>query len=110
MQLADTVDDDNMRTWFEAERQRGLYRAAETMKRVDALPPGPSDPEAHFAANSPFLEWVAEMSHNVRHWRVNGRDLKQMVEHAIAIEKKLREMGAWRDEALPWATEGVTNL
>ncbi len=101
IQLADAKDDDDMRVWFEAERQRALHKVGLVMKAVDALPQGATAQQV-FDANRPFNEWVAEFSQNVRFWRVNNGRLKDMLPHAALIEKELRGKNLWIENAIQW--------
>lgn len=109
MQLADAADDDRMRVWFEAERQLALHRLLQTSALVSALSDEASSDE-RLAARAPFLEWVAEFGGNVRHWRVNGGSLNEMLPHAAKIEERLRGVGAWRADHYPWRTEGPRDI
>jgi hypothetical protein len=94
--------------WFEAERQRSLYRAEKSGELVKSLTTN-STMDQRLEAIAPFSKWVTEFSNNVRYWRLGKLPGHEMAEHASAIEIMLRKESAW-NESMSWVKDGETAL
>jgi hypothetical protein len=90
--------------WFEAERQLMLYRATTSGNAMKELE---EDDEMHtlediLAATAPLNEWTAEFTNNLRFWRRGRVSREQIEKQSETIERGLKKLGAWSDDALPW--------
>jgi hypothetical protein len=82
--------------WFEAERQRSLYRAVKSGELLQSLTVNPTL-DQRLDAIAPFSKWVAEFTNDVRFWRMGNLSGNEMAEHARVIETVLRKENAWHE-------------
>lgn len=89
--------------WFEAEQQLGMYRLSQAGDELDVIhDKRPITPEDNYAALEKHCQWLSEYSNNVRYWRTGNLSADEMLRQATTIETSLRNVGGWRDDAMPW--------